>query len=358
MSSTLAASASGESLLTAHATTQALQLQVVHTTTYHYAAPVALGHHLAHLQPLQDVHQTLLAFDLQVQPPPQHLRHSVDAYGNAQCHFSHTQAHPQLRVRATSRVQVWPRFASAAAAQLKAAPQSPAWDSLAQQLRFAVGTARHTVVSQHLCDAVRWVQPSPHVPRLAALLAYAQPFFTPGRPVAQAAMALMQQLHTDFAYASSATTVETPLAQVLQQRRGVCQDFAHLMIGALRMLGLPARYVSGYLLTQAPGGGPPLLGADASHAWLQVWCPNTPGLLLAAAAPQVDPAGEWLDLDPTNNGVPGAGYVRVAVGRDFSDVTPLRGVIQGGGAHSLHVGVTTELVPQAGPGAPPLANTV
>jgi transglutaminase-like putative cysteine protease len=362
MSSTLAAIASGKSQLTGHAASQALLLQVVHTTTYHYAAPVALGHHLAHLQPLQDSQQQLLAFDLHVQPPPQHLRHSLDAYGNAQCHFSHTQPHPQLLVRATSRVQVWPRFAPTAAGQNAAAADSPAWDGLAQQLRYAAGKAHHIGVSFDLCNAVRWVQPSPHVPRLAALLAYARPFFPPGRPVAQAALALMQQLHTDFAYASSTTTVETPLAQVLQQRRGVCQDFAHLMIGALRMLGLPARYVSGYLLTQAPGGGPPLLGADASHAWLQVWCPSTPGLLRNAAGPEGDPvttaASEWLDLDPTNNGVPSAGYVRVAVGRDFSDVTPLRGVIHGGGAHSLHVGVTTELVPQAERCSPSRANTV
>jgi transglutaminase-like putative cysteine protease len=344
------------------ATPQPLLLDVVHTTTYSYAAPVSLAHHLAHLQPLQDSHQQVLAFDLQVQPPPQHSQNSVDAYGNPQCHFNHTRAYPRLVVQSSSRVRVWPRFVVGAAAgrgpaslAASVASGSPAWDSLASQLRFAVGVPHQT--------AVRWVQPSPHVPRLQALLAYAQSCFTPGRPVALAALALMQQVHTDFAYTSSSTTVETPLAQVLQQRRGVCQDFAHLMIGALRMLGLPARYVSGYLLTDAPDSltadEPALLGADASHAWLQVWCPHTPGLLLpggalpttdavstatTTATATADAVGEWLDLDPTNNRVPGAGYVRVAIGRDFSDVTPLRGVIRGGGAHTLHVGVSTQRV--------------
>jgi transglutaminase-like putative cysteine protease len=343
-----------------------LTLDVVHTTTYSYSAPVSLAHHLAHLQPLQDSHQQVLAFDLQVQPPPQHSQHSVDAYGNPQCHFNHTRAYPRLVVQSSSRVRVWPRFVAGAASGRgtglgsssglgsvvsSVAASSPAWDSLASQLHFAVGVPHQTTV--------RWVQPSPHVPRLPALLAYAQSCFVPGRPVALAALALMQQVHADFAYASSSTTVETPLAQVLQQRRGVCQDFAHLMIGALRMLGLPARYVSGYLLTDAPDSltadEPPLLGTDASHAWLQVWCPHTPGLWLpggalpstnaaTTATATADAVGEWLDLDPTNNRVPGAGYVRVAIGRDFSDVTPLRGVIRGGGAHTLHVGVSTQRV--------------
>jgi len=129
------------------------------------------------------------------------------------------------------------------------------------------------------------------------------------------------------------------LAQVLLQKRGVCQDFAHLMAGVLRLHGLPARYVSGYLLTHAPEGGAAMQGADASHAWVQVWCPGTPG---------VGPDG-WLDLDPTNNVVPGTGHIRVAVGRDFGDVTPLRGVIRGGGGHhSLSVGVSTRRVDTAG----------
>jgi transglutaminase-like putative cysteine protease len=148
--------------------------------------------------------------------------------------------------------------------------------------------------------------------------------------VALAAIELMQRVHADFRYASQSTVVDTPLAEVWEERRGVCQDFSHLMAGAMRLLGLPVRYVSGYLLTHAPEGGAAMQGADASHAWVQAWCPGTPGV-----------EGGWLDLDPTNNLVPGSGHVRLAVGRDFGDVTPLRGVIRGGGSHRLGVAVHT-----------------
>jgi len=144
----------------------------------------------------------------------------------------------------------------------------------------------------------------------------------------------MHRIHADFTYESLSTDIDTPLATVWRTRRGVCQDFAHLMAGVMRMLGLPARYVSGYLLTHAPEGGAKMQGSDASHAWVQAWCPGTPGV----------PQDGWLDLDPTNDLVPGSGHVRVAVGRDFGDVTPLRGVIRGGGQHTLSVGVTTRQV--------------
>jgi transglutaminase-like putative cysteine protease len=185
------------------------------------------------------------------------------------------------------------------------------------------------------------------VPRLPELAAYAAPSLRPERPVAEAALELMHRLHADFGYQSHSTAVDTPLATAFAQRRGVCQDFAHLLIGALRSAGLAARYVSGYLLTEAPpgSGALPLLGADASHAWAQVWCPGTAGV------PQDGAHALWLDLDPTNDIVPGTGHVRVAVGRDFGDVTPLRGVIRGGGRHRLSVAVTTRLVPASEPGS-------
>ncbi|MDP1533571.1 MAG: transglutaminase family protein, partial [Rubrivivax sp.] len=186
--------------------------------------------------------------------------------------------------------------------------------------------------------ALEFAQPSPFVPRLDDLQDYGAASFSPGRPLALAAIDLMHRVHVDFAYVSQSTRIETPLQQVLAQRSGVCQDFAHLMAGTLRMLGLPARYVSGYLLTQAAAGAPLMVGADASHAWVQVWCPDTPGV-----------PGGWLDLDPTNDLVPGTGHVRVAVGRDFGDVTPLRGVIRGGGSHTLTVAVRTTPLPGAGP---------
>jgi transglutaminase-like putative cysteine protease len=171
------------------------------------------------------------------------------------------------------------------------------------------------------------------VPRLEGLRDYGAASFPPGRPLASGGLDLMRRIHRDFRFETASTDIDTPLATAFAQRRGVCQDFAHLMIGALRMQGLPARYVSGYLLTIPPPGHEPLVGADASHAWVQLYCPATPGV-----------PGGWLDLDPTNDLVPGIGHVRLAVGRDFGDVTPLRGVIRGGGRHSLDVAVMTRVV--------------
>ena len=305
------------------------ELEVVHETRYAYAAPVSLAHHLAHLRPLDDAHQRLQAFELEIDPPPSHSRDGVDALGNAECHFSLSQPHRALRVRARSRCTVVERYA---ALQPEAAP---AWEALASRLRY--------VARGPFEPATEFAQPSPYVPRLRELRDYATPSFTPGRPVAAAAIELMHRVHADFRYQSQATAVDTPLAEVWATRVGVCQDFAHLMAGALRMLGLPARYVSGYLLTRGADDDATMLGADASHAWVQVWCPGTPGV------PHEGPGAGWLDLDPTNDLVPGSAHLRLAVGRDFGDVTPLRGVIRGGGAHTLRVAVGTR---RLGPPAP------
>lgn len=313
-----------------------MRLHIEHLTRYDYSAPVSLAHHLAHLQPLSDAHQQLLAFDLAVDPAPGALNAGTDALGNAEHHFSLAQPHRRLSVCATSVVQVQPRYAGLVPAA------SPAWDELAERLRYV---ARKTFE-----PAGEFALPSPYVPRLAPLRAYAAESFTPGRPLAEAAIELMQRVHADFEYRSRSTDIDTPLVTVWEQRRGVCQDFAHLMAGAMRMLGLPVRYVSGYLLTRAPEGEPEggrtMTGADASHAWVQVWCPGTPGV------PDSGPGAGWLCLDPTNDLVPGSGHVRVAVGRDFGDVTPLRGVIRGGGRHTLTVGVSTRVL-DAGPPASP-----
>ncbi len=301
-----------------------LLLEVTHETRYDYGAPVSLAHHLAHLRPLHDAHQQLLAFDLSTVPTPGAQRDGVDVLGNAEHHFSLASPHRQLAVRATSRVRVLPRFA------VLEPEASPVWGEVAEALRY--------VACAPFEPAVEFALPSPYVPRLPQLRAYAGASFTPGRPLAVAAIELMHRVHADFRYESQSTHIDTPLAEVWAQRRGVCQDFAHLMAGAMRGLGLPVRYVSGYLLTHAPAGaeeaGRAMQGADASHAWVQVWCPSTPGV-----------PGEWLDLDPTNNLIPGSGHVRVAVGRDFGDVTPLRGVIRGGGGrHTLRVGVNTRVL--------------
>jgi transglutaminase-like putative cysteine protease len=310
-------------------------LEVRHETHYAYTAPVTLAHHLAHLQPLSDAHQRLDAFALEVTPQPASWRDSRDAWGNAQCHFGLVQPHERLVVTATSRVAVSPRFAALR-------PEaSPPWGELAARVRY--------VARAPFVPAAEFALPSPYVPRLPALRELGAGLFTPGRPVAEAALALMHRVHAEFTYESRSTEVDTPLQQVLLQKRGVCQDFAHLLAGVLRAWGLPARYVSGYLLTQAAGAsGPAMLGADASHAWVQLWCPGTPGVP-AASDGRGGSDDAWLDLDPTNDCVPGSGHVRVAVGRDFGDVTPLRGVIRGGGHHTLAVAVTTRRLGGEGP---------
>jgi transglutaminase-like putative cysteine protease len=303
--------------------TAAATLEVLHDTRYAYAATVSPAMHLAHLQPLTDGAQALVDHELTIDPGPDEIATEPDVFGNARCRFAVVAPHRQLHVRAFSRVRVAPRFAELDLAT------SPAWEHLVERL--------HYVARAPFEPAVEFVQPSPYVPRLAALRDYARPSFGPGRPAAEAVVELMHRVHADFAYDGSATHIDTPLADVLADRRGVCQDFAHLMAGALRMTGLPARYVSGYLLTHAPEGGAALVGADASHAWVQVWVPGTAGVA----------DDGWLDLDPTNDLVPGTGHVRLAVGRDYGDVTPLRGVILGGGAHTLEVAVRTRLL---GPG--------
>ena len=300
----------------------AVELEVVHETRYSYAAPVTQAQHLAYLRPLQDAHQQLLQHELSIDPPPPQRLHDVDPYGNARTLFSLSLPHRALLVRARSRVLLAP-----AAAPL-AAEGSPRWEDVRGRLRYEAG-GRYDA-------AVEFVQPSPYVPRLQALRDYGAASFGAGVPVAAGALQLMHRIHQDFEFRTASTDVDTPLMQVFAHKRGVCQDFAHLMIGALRMLGLAARYVSGYLLTQPPPGQEPLVGADASHAWVQVYCPDTPGL-----------PGGWLELDPTNDRVPGDGHVRLALGRDYGDVTPLRGVIRGGGRHALQVRVDTQRVSAA-----------
>lgn len=308
-----------------------MDLEVEHTTVYRYGAPVEFAHHLAYLRPLDDADQQLLDYSLQVQPPASHRREGRDGWGNVREFISIAGAHDLLDVTTRSRVRTHARFAALDAAG------SPAWEEVRERLRYRARAPYE--------PAAEFAAPSPFVPRSVELRDYALPSFAPGRPLAQAAVELMHRIHADFRYQPASTEVHTPVLEAFAQRRGVCQDFSHVLIGALRALGLAARYVSGYLLTQAAdGSGALMLGTDASHAWVAVYCPNTPGL----------PAG-WLELDPTNGCVPAAGHVRVAVGRDYCDVAPLRGVIRGGGAHTLAVHVRTRqiLAPvtpdQAGP---------
>ena len=296
-------------------------LEVEHTTHYRYAAPVDLAQHLAYLRPRDDATQQVQDFELLIEPAPLHRRSEPDRLGNPRHCFTLLTPHRELQVRARSRVRVTGALAFDPAATL-------AWEATRERLRYVAGRPFEA--------ASEFVFASPFVPLLPALRELAWPSFTPDRPVAEASIDLMARIHAEFSYRSASTEIDTPLADVLATRQGVCQDFAHLTIGALRSMGLAARYISGYLLTNPPELGAasaPMLGADASHAWVSVWCP------MADGAP-----AQWLKLDPTNNVLPGSGHVRLAIGRDYSDVTPLRGVIRGGGEHRLEVQVCTRRV--------------
>ena len=202
---------------------------------------------------------------------------------------------------------------------------SPPWEAVREHMQYRAQAPFKA--------ASEFVFPSPYAQRDDAFADFARPLFAARRPFLDACHDLMAKIHRELQYETASTEVHTPALQALDQRKGVCQDFAHIMIGCLRSLGLPARYVSGYLLTQPPPGQPRLLGADASHAWVSVWVPT-----LDAGGGTA--GGCWQDLDPTNNRPAGEDYVTLAVGRDYSDVSPVRGVIHGGARHTLSVAVT------------------
>ena len=294
-------------------------LRVVHKTRYAYASPVKTAQHMAHLKPRHDDRQQVLSHKLTITPAPALQKETTDVYGNTRAFFSLSGAHDDLSVVADSVV---------ATRISEEPPASLPWDVVRERMRY------HRKADWD--PASEFVFASPYVPRHENFLAYARPCFAPGRPLWEAARELMRRIHTEFEYETEATDVSTPALEALELRKGVCQDFAHIMLGCLRSQGLPARYVSGYLLTQPPPGKPRLVGSDASHAWVAVYLPGENG-----------GAGAWAELDPTNDRMPGEDYVRLATGRDYSDVSPIRGVIHGGANHTLRVAVTVSPVQAA-----------
>jgi transglutaminase-like putative cysteine protease len=290
-------------------------LQVTHDTRYRYQPAVETAQHVAYMEPRGHAAQVVLDFALHINPPPAQLRSQGDVYGNARCFFSLQTPHEVLSVVAHSLVS------TRASAVVHSALS---WDKVRELFRYQAGN-RFDAASE-------FVYPSPFVPRHVEFAAFARPCFGTGTSLLEACISLMQRIHTEFAYESQSTQINTPALQALAERRGVCQDFSHIMIACLRTLGLPARYVSGYMLTHPPAGQPRLVGSDASHAWVSVYLPDLPE------------GARWVDFDPTNNRwgwhAPGEDYVTVATGRDFGDVSPLRGVIHGGASHTLTVGVT------------------
>ena len=316
-----------------------MKLRVTHETHYDYQPAVETAQHMAHLRPRDTPVQSLVSHSLAIAPQPVDLTEAIDVYGNTRNFFSLQVPHRSLTVVADSVV-------------ITAAPQTApddlsevSWEHARETLRYKAASAYNS--------ASEFVFSSPGAPRAPEFVDYARAGFTPGRPLAEAAIELMTRIHTEFTYQSQSTAVDTTALAALAQRKGVCQDFAHILIACLRTMGLPARYVSGYLLTEPAPGQPRLIGSDASHAWASLYIPAAPERA-AKRRTGLDgrdadtPAGLWCDLDPTNNrwgfASPGEDYVTLALGRDYFDVSPMRGMIHGGANHVLSVGVTVQPV--------------
>jgi len=287
-----------------------MKYRVTHRTEYFYSGTVSQCHNLAHLRPRDNDRQQCLQHQLDIDPAPNDMADHSDFFGNRMSYFSIQQPHQSMTVTASSEVVLHEE-----AGQLPLYTDSP-WEQVRDRLAVPQ--------SADLCEQRQYVLDSPLAAAAAELADYAIASFPAGRPLLEGVSNLMQRVHTDFTYHPGFTTISTPLSEVLASRRGVCQDFAHLAIACLRSLGLAARYVSGYLETLPLPGQQKLQGADESHAWFSVYLPDN----------------GWVDFDPTNNQIPLDQHITTAWGRDFSDVTPLKGVIYGGDpGHQLRVAV-------------------
>jgi len=299
--------------------------RVRHETLYLYSEPVATSHNEVHLMPRALPRQSLANLELRCDPTPETVAWHRDYFGNDVVFIAVNEPHERLVIRTESRVDL------RAPAPIDA-ERSPAWEAVAARVRRDRAPA--------WLEAFEMVFPSTYVPVSEALAAYARPSFASRRPLAAGAIELAHRIHTEFRYDPAATQLATPVEEVLRQRHGVCQDFAQLMIGCLRSLGIPARYVSGYLRSAPPpsekgsakeSADGAFVGAEASHAWVSFFCPEN----------------GWVDVDPTNDLVPGEGHVVLAWGRDYEDVSPVKGVRLGGGGHEMRVAVEVRAEPPA-----------
>lgn len=283
--------------------------QVSHRTFYSYSAPVIQSNHLLHLEPRPLAYQSMVRHSLIVKPSPAWREVRTDYFGNPITLISLEDEHKELLVHSRSEVEVvdvgQPDFMS-----------SSSWETIAASSQMMTA------------DVVEFVCPSRFAAGSKQLYDFALPSFEPRLPVLEGVRRLMERIFTEFNFDNSTTDVATPVAQVLEQKSGVCQDFAHLQIAALRALGLPARYVSGYILTHPREGEKKLEGTDASHAWVQAWSPES----------------GWVDFDPTNNLVNSTEHITTGYGRDFGDVSPISGVLLGGGHHSVGVAVDVKVI--------------
>jgi transglutaminase-like putative cysteine protease len=287
--------------------------EVTHRTSYQYNEAVTVSQHAARIEPRALSSQRLEDFSLEIEPAPAVRKSRVDYFGNRVCFFAIQELHSELEIVARSKVSVL-------ASTPPALSLSPVWKNVTRLFSDPV--------SPEVVEPYEFVFDSPFVRSTPALADYARESFTDDSPLLESVLHLNERIHADFKYDKIATTVATPLEEVMEKRRGVCQDFAHLAIGCLRSLGLAARYISGYLRTVPVAGKPVLAGADASHAWFSVYCPDL----------------GWVDFDPTNNLMPGTDHITLAYGRDFSDVSPVSGILTGGGKHEVNVGVTVKVL--------------
>jgi len=285
-----------------------MNFEISHRTTYHYSAPVSQSHHILHLTPRSHYRQSVSRHSLLIDPAPAAKAEMVDDFGNPVSLITIEQAHRELLIHSRAQVEVFPPRDIDTS-------RTASWNDVAAQLRANLGPETFEAI-QYSCPS-RFIRPS------RDLYKFARPSFPDGRPLLEAVQDLTARIYRDFKYHAGATDAATSVEEVLRIRRGVCQDFAHLEIACLRTMGLSARYVSGYLLTYPPAGQPKLIGADASHAWMSVWSPE---------------AG-WVDFDPTNNVIPREEHIAIAFGRDFQDVSPVSGVLLGGGEHEVEVAV-------------------
>lgn len=288
-----------------------MKFRINHQTEYYYSDRVPVCHNVIRLRPRDTAYQTCENCDLKITPAPADQRDRIDYFGNHATWISVQEPHRNLKIEVTSEVTVMPQ-------QPRADLTGPAWDEVPGIISAGLDAAN--------LAAREFTFDSPFVTRCAELADYARPDFPPGAPLVTCVANLTHRIFDEFTFDTDATTIGTPLLEILRHRHGVCQDFAHLQIGCLRSLGLPARYVSGYLVTRPPPGQRRLIGADASHAWVSAYIPGF----------------GWLDFDPTNDTMPREQHITIGWARDYDDLSPVKGVTIGGHGHALEFSVDVE----------------
>jgi transglutaminase-like putative cysteine protease len=285
-----------------------LQYKVTHTTTYHYFEPVSICHNTARLIPRSFDNQFCRRSVITIDPVPEIMNDYQDFFGNKVIYFAVQQEHKTLTVTVTSEIE-----------KSRSHPEINLYSGITwEEIKKSFNE-----IKPELLDARQYIPETAMTSSTVEITAYAEQSYTPGRSMYAATQDLMQRIYKDFEFKPGFTIIATPLSEVMKERKGVCQDFAHLAIACIRSLGLPARYVSGYLETLPAPGVEKLAGGDASHAWFAVYIPN---------------AG-WIDFDPTNNQLPAEQHITIGWGRDYADIAPLKGVILSSGPHQLTVSV-------------------